>query len=95
MGLLIALGFVLVLTVVTVNNLLQVLTPPEMRGRVMGVYTMALNGLAPVGGLLAGGLAEATTAPVAIRAMSAVGFLVTTFIVVKLLAQPHAVNEYS
>ena len=95
MALLIALGFVLVLTVVTVNNLLQVLTPPEMRGRVMGVYTMALNGLAPVGGLLAGGLADATTAPVAIRAMSAVGFVVTTFIVVTLLAQPHAVNEDS
>jgi len=40
------------------NTLLQTLAPPELRGRVMGLYTTAFIGLAPIGGLILGSAAE-------------------------------------
>ena len=40
------------------NALLQQSVPDEWRGRVIGVYSMAFAGTAPIGGLLAGWLAE-------------------------------------
>ena len=39
------------------NALIQTLVADDERGRVMGLYTMAFVGLAPVGTLLAGTLA--------------------------------------
>jgi MFS family permease len=75
-SLLILLGFSLVLVVATVNNILQVITPSEFRGRVMGINGMALNGLAPVGALCAGALAQTTSAPVAVGLLSGAGLVV-------------------
>jgi MFS family permease len=92
---LIALGFALVLTVVAVNNLLQVLAEPTMRGRVMGLYGMALNGLAPLGGLLSGSLAEATSTTVAIGSMAAAGLTLTAIVVPKLLGASRAEVQYA
>ena len=40
------------------NALLQQSVPDAWRGRVIGVYSMAFAGTAPIGGLLAGWLAE-------------------------------------
>ncbi|MGD9893296.1 MAG: MFS transporter [Dehalococcoidia bacterium] len=54
----IALGFGSVLFLATANARLQLLTSDDFRGRVMGVYTLLLYGTAPLGGLLAGALAE-------------------------------------
>ena len=41
------------------NTIIQTLTTEQMRGRVMGYYTMAFMGMAPFGSLLAGTLAHA------------------------------------
>lgn len=41
------------------NTLIQVSIPDEYRGRVMGLYSMMVIGMSPVGSLLSGALAEA------------------------------------
>jgi MFS family permease len=40
------------------NALVQLASPPHLRGRVMSLYLFAFAGLAPIGGLVAGFLAE-------------------------------------
>ena len=52
----------------TNQTVLQLLIPDEMRGRVMGIY-MLNQGLVPFGSLLAGALADATSAPTAVLIM--------------------------
>ncbi len=54
----------------TNQTVLQLTTPDEYRGRVMGIY-MLNQGLLPFGSLFAGVLADAFTAPVAIAVMGA------------------------
>jgi predicted MFS family arabinose efflux permease len=41
------------------NTVVQVSIPDEYRGRVMGLYSMMVIGMTPVGSLLSGALAEA------------------------------------
>lgn len=48
------------------NTLFQVITPEELRGRTMGVYTLASLGMTCIGYLQAGALAEAYGAPLAL-----------------------------
>lgn len=83
-SLLIAVGFNLVMTLSTANNILQVLTAPEMRGRVMSMSVMAVSGLAPIGTLLAGVIASKTSAPIAIGSMCVFGLLLTAAVLTKL-----------
>ena len=45
------------------NTLVQAMVPDRLRGRVMAIYSMMFMGLAPVGALLAGSLAERLGAP--------------------------------
>ena len=63
---------------VTNNTLLQILTPDEFRGRVMGLY-MLNQGLMPLGSLFAGIVAEGVGAPLAVAIMggacATLGFL--------------------
>ena len=40
------------------QSLLQLSSPDELRGRVLGLWLFAFAGLTPVGGLVAGWLAE-------------------------------------
>jgi MFS family permease len=56
--LLAAMGATILIAVNTTNGLLQQSVPDAWRGRVIGVYSMAFAGTAPIGGLLAGWLAE-------------------------------------
>jgi MFS family permease len=49
----------------SIQSSLQMLVPDAMRGRVMGFYGMTYN-ITPVGGMLAGALADFITAPLAI-----------------------------
>jgi MFS family permease len=53
-----ATGFALLLLTAAANTLLQTVVEEEKRGRVMSLYTMAVTGLAPIGGLIAGLFAE-------------------------------------
>ncbi|HEV7553098.1 MAG TPA: MFS transporter [Candidatus Angelobacter sp.] len=71
-GLLLAVaGYCMIISVATVNSLLQHLAEDHMRGRVMSIYSTAFLGLPPIGCLIAGSMAHAIGAPLAIAGMSA------------------------
>lgn len=42
----------------TTNTLFQLLSPPALRGRVLSMHMWAISGLAPIGSLLMGGMAD-------------------------------------
>lgn len=56
---LVILGATMVGALALTNSTLQVISPPEMRGRIMSMYNLAVLGLAPLGSLQAGAVAEA------------------------------------
>jgi MFS family permease len=70
-------------------NLMMIVTPPDSRGRLVGVE-MVFGGAYPLGSLLVGGLAEATSASAAILGLSAVGlgFLAAVAFAVPSLLRP-------
>jgi MFS family permease len=49
----------------TISTVLQVNLPNQLRGRVMGIYGLAWE-LMPVGGMIAGTIAEFAGAPIAV-----------------------------
>ena len=51
-------GFSLIICAVSISTILQTIVPDQMRGRVMGFFTMTFLGLPPVGSLCAGTLAH-------------------------------------
>jgi predicted MFS family arabinose efflux permease len=65
-ALVIGVGLSSMLMVNTINVTIQNSVPDALRGRVMSLYVTVFAGSAPIGGLLAGALAEAFGAPVAI-----------------------------
>lgn len=77
-ALVIATGFMIICFLATANTLLQTSVPDELRGRVMGVYSVILMGLTPVGSLWSTGVARMTSAPMTI----AIGALVTGLVMV-------------
>lgn len=56
--LLAALGAAVLVSVNATNALLQQSVPDAWRGRAVGLYSMSFAGTAPIGGIVAGGLAE-------------------------------------
>jgi MFS family permease len=68
-------GFALLLVMAASNTVLQTIVEEDKRGRVMSLFTMAVNGLAPIGGLLAGLLAYRAGAAVTLRLAGAVSIL--------------------
>jgi MFS family permease len=60
-----ALGIVSQFYITTINAVLQVNLPDQLRGRVMGIYGLTWE-LMPVGGLIAGAIAEYAGAPAAV-----------------------------
>jgi len=52
-------GFGFVMQNATSNTLVQSIVPDDLRGRVMGAYTLTFFGTTPFGSLLAGALAQA------------------------------------
>jgi MFS family permease len=54
------------------NTLIQTMTPDELRGRVMSVYSMMFMGMAPIGSLLAGLAADRLGAPITVAIGGAV-----------------------
>ncbi len=55
---LVALGLFSIIFTATANSRLQIVTPPQLRGRVMSLYTMLFLGSTPIGSLVLGTLAE-------------------------------------
>jgi MFS family permease len=66
--LLLAIGFAMVAQLDATNVLIQKMSPDNLRGRVMALWTMMLTGLAPFGSLLTGWLGEHFGAPRAVAA---------------------------
>jgi MFS family permease len=62
-AILVPVGFSLMLLMGASNTLIQSMVPDQLRGRVMGVYSMVIMGMAPFGGLLAGVVADRMGAP--------------------------------
>jgi MFS family permease len=62
-GLLLPVGFSMMVEMASSNTLIQTLVPDNLRGRVMAVYSMMFMGMAPFGALLAGTLAHHFGAP--------------------------------
>ncbi|MGI8788039.1 MAG: MFS transporter [Pyrinomonadaceae bacterium] len=58
MILLLPIGFSMMTQMSSSNTLIQAMVPDELRGRVMSVYSMMFMGMAPIGALLSGWLAE-------------------------------------
>ncbi len=64
--LLMPVGYFIMLQMACSNTLIQVMVPDALRGRVMAVYSMMFMGLAPIGALLGGALADRLGAPVTV-----------------------------
>lgn len=60
---LVPVGFSMMVEMASSNTLVQSMVPDALRGRVMAVYSMMFMGMAPLGSLLAGTLAERIGAP--------------------------------
>ena len=73
-------GATMVTAISTINNLLQKYVAPEMRGRIMAIHAMAFLGLAPLGGLLAGAVAERVGAPEALASLCLVALAITAVV---------------
>ena len=67
-GLLVPVGFCMMLQMSSSNTLIQAMVPDHLRGRVMSVYSMMFMGMAPWGALVAGAVADRLGAPFAVIA---------------------------
>ena len=77
-------GFGMLLFFSTSNTVLQTIVPDEMRGRVMGVWSLVFGAMIPLGSLEAGALAHWLGAPFALgfgAVICAVSALVTLFVI--------------
>ncbi len=72
--LLVPVGFSMMVQMASSNTLIQAMVPDRLRGRTMAVYSMMFMGMAPLGALLSGALAERIGAPwtVAIGGLGAI-----------------------
>jgi len=77
-------GLASMLMVNTINITIQNSVPDALRGRVMSLYVTVFAGTAPLGGLLAGALAEGIGAPLAFSVGAALAMGVLGFVAWKL-----------
>ncbi|OQW98526.1 MAG: hypothetical protein BWK68_00470 [Elusimicrobia bacterium A5] len=59
-------GYFMILQLASSNTLIQLIISDDMRGRVMGFFTMAFMGFAPIGSLASGFLAHKISAPLTV-----------------------------
>jgi MFS family permease len=81
---LLAAGFGMLLFFSTSNTVLQTIVPDEMRGRVMGVWSLVFGAMIPLGSLEAGAVAHWLGTPFALAfgaIICAVSALVTLFVI--------------
>jgi MFS family permease len=65
-ALLLPAGYSMMLQMACSNTLIQSMVPDHLRGRVMALYSMMFMGMAPIGALLGGWLADRAGAPVTV-----------------------------
>jgi predicted MFS family arabinose efflux permease len=63
LGLLLFVGWGLMINMALTNTLIQLAVPDELRGRVISVYTLMFLGMTPIGSLQAGLMSHALTVP--------------------------------
>lgn len=73
-------GFALIAVLNNSNAMVQSRVPDDLRGRVMGIYSLMLLGGGPVGALLVGVMAERTTEQIAAYACVGILFLFSVWI---------------
>ena len=61
--LLVPVGFFIMVQMASTNTLIQSMVPDRLRGRTMAVYSMMFLGMAPIGALLSGTIADRIGAP--------------------------------
>jgi MFS family permease len=76
-------GFSFVWQNALANTLLQFVTPDELRGRVMGVYTMTFQAMFRLGGLQAGFVADWIGAPLSVGIGAAMSLAYGLFVAVR------------
>jgi len=79
-------GFGMLLFFSTSNTVLQTIVPDEMRGRVMGIWSLVFGAMIPLGSLEAGSVAHWTSTPFALgfgAVICAVSGIVTRIIVAR------------
>jgi MFS family permease len=62
-ALLVPVGFCMMVQMASSNTLIQAMSPDNLRGRILAVYSMMFMGMAPLGALIAGAAADRITAP--------------------------------
>jgi len=77
-------GFFMIIFFATANTAVQTSVPDELRGRVMGIYSLAFIGLTPFGSLIAGSLAHVTSASFTVT-MGSVICLIAGLIVMRIM----------
>ncbi|OGN89664.1 MAG: hypothetical protein A2Y88_13945 [Chloroflexi bacterium RBG_13_48_10] len=76
-------GFSFVWQNALANTLLQFVTPNELRGRVMGVYTMTFQAMFRLGGLQAGFMADWLSAPISLGIGAVSSLLYGLFVAIR------------
>lgn len=76
-------GFTMITFLSNANALLQTSTPDHLRGRIMGVYSLILMGMTPVGSLWAGLVANKAGAPTAVAVGALIMGAVTLFTAIR------------
>lgn len=77
-------GWAGVTTMALTNTLIQSVVPDTLRGRVMSVFTLALLGLSPMGGMLAGLIAQVVgSVPLVVATGAAIGWLITGAVAIR------------
>ncbi len=70
-------GWAGVTTMALTNTLIQSIVPDALRGRVMSAYTLLLMGLSPMGGMVAGMIAESVgNVPLVVASSAIIGWLI-------------------
>jgi MFS family permease len=59
-------GLSMILSLASINTMIQTIADEDKRGRVMSFYAMALMGTSPIGNLLAGAIASKISIPYAL-----------------------------
>ena len=68
--LMVLLGYASVTFMATANTLLQLVSPPELRGRVMSLWAMLFAGTTPIGSMIIGALSERYSVRSAVEGMA-------------------------
>jgi MFS family permease len=78
-ALLVPVGFCMMVQMASSNTLIQAMSPDNLRGRILAVYSMMFMGMAPLGALIAGAAADRITAPWTVACGGALAMLGASF----------------